>query len=175
MTVEMDMAAAPSAVVTYKLGDLYGALFYGWRRFLRLLIIIELLWIILSVGANVVDGATLAGAAAWLPLRLLGWGALALAALWFGLCPLLAYARIRRAGLLGPNRILLVDRGIRLVTPKADSVIYWPAIRRTVRTSSRLYLFLITAGAIIVPRRAFGAEGQFEAFVDATKERWNAR
>lgn len=165
-------ADLPPVEVTYTLADLYGALLYGWRRFVRILIIVELLWITLSVGVDLLNGATAARAFSAPNWTILGIGGVLLAAFWFGLCPLLGYFRIKRAGLLGPNRLTLSERGVRLESPKSESLIYWAAIRRMTLTASRLYLYLITYGTIIVPRRCFADESAFGAWAATARREW---
>jgi hypothetical protein len=96
----------------------------------------------------------------------LGWGALLIVAFWFGLCPFLAYLRVKRAGAGGPNTFALTDQGIRLQTPRSESVVYWNAVRRTVSNSQRLYLFFSSPGAIIVPRRSFASDDDFAKWID---------
>ena len=158
-------------VVTYRLADIYGAMLHGWRRLARLLIVVELLWIVLIVGINLADDATFYEAIRWIDWKLLLIGGLVLIAFWFGLCPLLGYWRIKGAGVLGPSRFSLVDRGIRIESPKAESVVYWSGIRRTIQTSSRFYLFLVTTGAIIIPRRAFDSDAAYRAWIDEAMRR----
>jgi len=158
--------------VTYRLSDIYGAYIHGWPRLIRLLIIIEILWMVLMIGVSLFDGWSLSGAIIWMNWRLLVFGGIALVAFWIVVCPLIGFWRAKRAGLLGPNEFSMVEKGIRAQTPKSDSVVYWSAIRRTVRTPSHFYLFLVTAGALIIPRRAFENEAAFGAFVNTAREDW---
>jgi hypothetical protein len=162
-----------TVTVTYNLADMYGAILHGWPRLLRILIILEIFWIVLFVGFDVANGTPLFQAMVWLNWKILGILGLAVVAVWFIVCPLIGYFRTKRAGVLGPNRFTLVDKGIRLETANADSTVYWPAVKRTVHTKSRFYLYLVTAGAIIVPRRAFDSEAGFHSFADAARRRWS--
>jgi hypothetical protein len=164
-------AANPSVVMTYRLGDLYGVILHSWRRLLRILIVLEIIWIVLFVGMDVLSGVPLLLAISWLNWKLLGILGVAVSLFWFGLCPLIAYFRVRLAGLLGPNTFTLVDRGLRVEAPNSDGVIYWPAIRRTVRSSNRYYMFLVSRGAFVIPLRAFPDRRAFEQFADLAERR----
>jgi hypothetical protein len=159
-------------VLTYTLPDIYAGLLHAWRRFLRMLIVVELFWIVLIIGVALLNGATVVESLSNLPWKLLVIGGVLLVVFWFGICPLIGYFRMRRSGVIGPNQVTVTDRGIKLVTPRAESLVYWSGIRRTVLTSERFYLFLVTAGAIIVPRRSFGDVSDFSSFAAAARQKW---
>jgi hypothetical protein len=158
--------ALPPIQVAYNLADMFGVQFHALGRFVRMFVIVELLWVALIVGVDLVDGVPTSWSIGHLPWKLLGWGALLIVAFWFGLCPFLAYLRVKRAGAGGPNTFALTDQGIRLQTPRSESVVYWNAVRRTVSNSQRLYLFFSSPGAIIVPRRSFASDDDFAKWID---------
>lgn len=89
-----------------------------------------------------------------------------------GLCPLFSYFRTRRQGLLGPNRFSFNDGGVRVESPKADSLVFWPTFKRVVFTKQRLFLFVTPASAFILPRRAFDNQAEFERWVEILRDHW---
>ena len=159
----------PPIRVAYNLADLFGVQFHSLARFVRIFVIVELLWIFLVVGVDAVDGVPFSWSIGHLPWTMLAWGALLIIAFWFLLCPFLAYLRVRRAGVGGPNTFALTDKGISLQTPKSESVVYWKAIRRTADNPRRLYLFLSSLGTLIVPRRSFVSDEEFSSWVVEAK------
>jgi len=161
--------ALPPIQIAYNLADMFGVQFHSLARFVRIFVIVELLWILLVVGADLIDGTPFSWSFAHLPWRLLGWGALLIVGFWFGLSPVLAYLRVRRAGAGGPNTFALTDNGIRLQTANSESVVYWNAVRRTSHNRQRLYLFFSSAGALVVPRRSFASDAQFLSWIDETE------
>ena len=116
--------ALPPVQVAYNLADMFGVQFHSLTRFIRIFVIVELLWVGIVIGLDAVAGAPLSWSIAHLPWKMLGWGALLIVAFWFGLCPFLAYMRVSRAGIGGPNTFALTDRSIRLQTAKSESVVY---------------------------------------------------
>jgi len=158
--------AFPPLEVAYNLADMFGVQFHSLARFVRMFFIVELLWVALIVGVDLVDGVPLSWSIAHLPWKLLGWGALLIVAFWFGLCPFLAYMRVKRGGVGGPNTFALTDQGVRLQTPRSESVVYWNAIRRMVRGRERLYLFFSSPGAIVIPRRSFASDAEFSSWIE---------
>ena len=158
----------PPIEVKYSLADMFGVQFHSWRRFLRVFVIVELLWIALIVGVDALDGIPLGWSFAHLPRKLLGWGTLLIAAFWFGLCPFLALLRIRRVGVGGPNTFELTEKGSRIQTAKSDSLVYSNAIHRTAQNSQRLYMFL-TTGTLVVPRRSFVSDQDYLKWVQETR------
>ena len=80
--------------VTYRLSDIYGAYIHGWPRLIRLLIIIEILWMVLMIGVSLFDGWSLSGAIIWMNWKLLVFGGIALVAFWIVVCPLIDSRRI---------------------------------------------------------------------------------
>ena len=156
----------PPIEVVYNLADMFGVQFHSLPRFVRMFVIVELVWVALIVGADLVGGVPFSWSISHLPWKLLGWGAVLIVAFWFGLCPFLAYMRIKRAGIDGPNTFALTDKGVRLQTARSESVIYWNAIRRTARDQQRFYLFFSNPGALIVPRRSFASDADFANWID---------
>ena len=158
----------PPIEVKYSLADMFGVQFHSLRRFLRMFVIVELMWIALIVGVDALDGVPLGWSVAHLPWKLLGWGTMLIAAFWFGLCPFLALLRIKRVGVGGPNAFELTEQGIRIQTAKSDSLVYWNAMRRTAHNSQRLYIFLVT-GTLVVPRRSFASDQDYLSWVQETQ------
>jgi hypothetical protein len=92
----------------------------------------------------------------------------------FGVCPLIGFFRAKRQGLLGPVQLTLSNEGVRVESRKGQSLVYWSAIPRTIATKSRLFLFIGSVTALVLPRRAFGDQKSFETAMSAAKSYWAA-
>ncbi len=159
--------------VTYRLADLFAVAIQSWRRILLIIILGEAVLFAVMVGlAVIIDGESLKEAVHWIPWKMLALVALVWIATFAVLSPVLGYARMRRQGSLGPHFYWLCDQGVRAETPSGRTLVYWSAFRRVFATKYRLYLFLRSRGALIMPRRAFDSEENFEAFAAAAREHW---
>ena len=168
-------SGAHTIEMSYRLGDLYAVMFQTWPRFLRVLLIAEVFWIVLIAIMNLFDGASMFEAVQWIYWPVLAWGALAVLVLWFGFCPIISYLRAKRRGFLGPVQISISERGVSIESHKIDSLVRWPAIRRVRRFQNRLFLFLTATSAFVVPRRAFQSDTEFETFADEADKCWRSR
>jgi hypothetical protein len=148
--------------ITYRLSDLYAVTLHAWRHFLRVPLILEAFWLAVMIVIDLIDGASILEAIRWIPWPLLGWAALALLAFWFGLCPPIRYVRARRTDTLGPTGLRLSESGIEIETANINSLVRWPAIKRIARSRNRTFLFVSSASAVILPRRAFDTNSQFD-------------
>lgn len=103
----------------------------------------------------------------WVP-ALLGW-----AASWVLVFPRMVRWRIGRsnrrflesdagAPALAPRTVQLDEQGVHSGMGDADSRIGWSAIHRVGRGPQHLFLYLDGRQALIVPRRAFAEESEFE-------------
>src|SRR5436190_4950483 len=157
---------------TYTVGDLYSVTIRSWRHILlRILISMGIMGLVFLAIPIVVDGATLRQSASWFPLELvLGLSAFLLLFI-VGICPSIFYIRMRRQGLLGPNRTSFSDEGVKVESTKAQSLVFWPAFNRIAVTKARLFMFTTPASAIILPKRAFQGEAEFEEWVDQAQRR----
>jgi hypothetical protein len=171
--VEESRKELPPITVTYGMGDLFAINFRAWRVYLRAFIIIEIFLVGVILIFPLLDGLSLSASLRiadwWLPPTI----GVPLVGFWFGICPLIGYFRSKRRGVLGPIRFSFSARGIDFVTPKAESLVYWSAVRRILRTERRLYLFLTASSAFILPRRAFATDHEFKAWHERSRSRWS--
>jgi hypothetical protein len=90
--------------------------------------------------------------------------------------PLLARRRMRRAvanlyregsnrALLGPRRLRLSPSGLSHSSELIETTAKWAAVEKIETNEQYACLYIAAAQAYIVPRRAFGDEAQFSAFV----------
>ena len=161
--------------VSYSLGDMYAVTFQSWRRLaLKILILFGVLIAAFIALPIIMDGESLRETVCWFPWGFyLGLVAFLLLFL-FGACPLISYFRLKRQGLLGPNQFEFSNDGVRLETRKGESLIYWSAVTRFVTTKNRLFLFIGPANALVLPRRAFGDQGSFNAVIANAKAQWSS-
>jgi len=161
--------------VSYTLGDIYAVTTQSWRRLaLRILILIGVLVAVFVVLPIVLDGLTFRESVRSFPWNFyFGLTAFLLLFL-FGASPLIGFFRAKRQNLLGPHQLTLSNEGVRVESPKGQSLVYWSAIQRTTATRSRLFLFIGPMSALIFPRRAFRDQTSFEAAIGEAKGLWTA-
>jgi hypothetical protein len=156
--------------ITYRLSDIALAIIMAWRRLLRVLVILEIFWAALMFGIGLMDGWPLRYAYHAIDWKVLAIGAIAVAVLWITICPVIGYARMKRARVLGPTSYEIVKKGLLVRSPAAESLVFWKTMHRTKKVWGRLFLFISPGGALIVSRRMFDTEAGFEQFVSAVKE-----
>ena len=95
-----------------------------------------------------------------------------------GISPKITAAKLgqRHFGMIARTRLPLTkgtwafttlsDDGVRVVSPLSDFLWRWPAIQKLSVTRSHVFAHTAGVGAIIIPRRAFADEAEFEAFVN---------
>lgn len=150
-----------SIETTYRLSDMFAVTMRAWRTYLRAFILLEIFFVGMIVVPGLIEGWGTAAV-----LRYADWvfpicAGLFLILAWFGLCPLLAYWRTKRQRALGPNRFRLESDGIRVEAPRAESLIYWPSVKRVIASRQRLFLFVTNSSALIIPRRSFDSDEEF--------------
>src|SRR5215213_5944016 len=115
-----------SIEVNYTLGDMYSVTMQSWRRLLfRIVVLIGILVAVFIALPMVLDRVSFRESVSWFPWNFyLGLTAFLVFFL-FGVCPLIAYFRSKRNGDLGPNRLKFSDEGVRIESPKGESLVYW--------------------------------------------------
>ena len=88
--------------------------------------------------------------------------------------PLMTMRTRRKTGWQMPMSIQLTTEGVSVSHPSQSLVAYWPAIQDVVVKRKRLFLFTTPACAIIVPRRAFASDEQFDRWVGEAEALWAA-
>jgi YcxB-like protein len=156
----------------YTLGDMYAVTLQTWRRpAARILILIGALVVIFLAIPVLFDGVSLQESIDWFPWLFYAGLTAFLLLFVFGACPLIAYYRSKCQEELGPNRFEFLDEGLRVQGPKAQSLVYWSAVKRVTATKNRLFIFIGPALAFIVPSRAFRDQAAFEAAFAEAKAR----
>jgi hypothetical protein len=85
-----------------------------------------------------------------------------------GLTALITYLSVisrKNKTLLSECSMILEDDKFISISENGRSEIQWKALQRVVVTWGYLFLYLSQAGAIIIPRRAFGSEQEWNGFV----------
>ena len=65
----------------------------------------------------------------------------------------------------GRHTMVLDDQGIRVCHPSGETINYWPAVEQILVSDAYLFLFTSSLGGYVVPRRAFMADTEFNAFL----------
>jgi hypothetical protein len=170
------MADAEAVETFYTAADMYAIAAQLWRRLAIRVIVLALIFFAVVVALPVVlDGVSFTRSVAWLPWRF-GAGLTALMLVYYlGICPLIGYLRLRRQrGGLGPHRFKLLEEGIGVEGSRGQSLVYWRGLKRVAATKHRIFLFLSPATALILPRRAFESDAQFDRWAERAKELWLA-
>ena len=78
----------------------------------------------------------------------------------------------RRNGLLREQVMTVADDCFRAESSRGKTEIRWSAVPKIRQTEGRLFVYLTRRQAFIVPRRAFEADEDFNAFAQAAKHHW---
>lgn len=76
----------------------------------------------------------------------------------------------KNKGLLGQKEIALTPAEVRTTGSMGMTAIAWLAVERVVVDGDALYIYISAVSAIVVPRRAFAQEAEFEAFVETARK-----
>src|SRR5215212_2803208 len=149
----------------------------AWRRTVLVVAIIVAMMAIVVAGLPVVlDGVSVQDSLAWVPWQICLWVGVVLLLFYFAACPLIGYARLKRQGLLGLHRFTLLDDGVRVESPRGETLAYWQGLKRVTATPSRLFLFVGPTMAFVLPRRAFHDPAEFDvAVADALRRYASSR
>ena len=80
---------------------------------------------------------------------------------------------LRRPGnakLLEPQRLEVMPQGFVQTTKISSSTILWSGVVKIAITRDHLFVYLLTASAIVVPRRAFAEEHEFGEFARTAEQ-----
>lgn len=78
----------------------------------------------------------------------------------------------RSKELRAPHSFAVTEEGLGIQAGEGRSVLKWSAISQLSVEAERLFVFASAASAYIVPRRAFAAPAEFEAFIEAARSEW---
>ena len=159
--------------VTYSAGDLLALNLVIWPFWVSVLAVIAALLVFVPMILLLISGYPLGDSivafdwsfAGLVLLILIGW---LIAASVFG------YVWRRWKGLHGPIVFALTEVGVNFRDRQMEGVVYWDGIKSVRLQGGRIFLFVGRKSALIIPRRAFGSNAEFDAFVSAAKERWKA-
>lgn len=138
------------------------------RRNLVLLSFAPLAFLLLDV----IDGAR--GLALVPPLISYVVIGLIIAIAFYFLIPHVQVWRRSRTGWSKPLAVSLTDKGIVTRHADQDSQFHWPAIKDVVEKRGRLFLFTTQSCAIILPRRVFVSDEQFNEWSRRALAYWSA-
>ena len=146
----------------------------AWRFWVGMVGVIVGMLALLPVIFALTDGRSLSHALAEIDLPYIALIAAILVA-WIVAASVLAYLWRRRKGQLGPIVFSLTREGVRLRNREMEGLVFWNAIRSVKTRADRTFLFLTSRSALIVPRRAFDSDDQFDAFTGIARDEWAKR
>jgi hypothetical protein len=159
------------AEVTYSAADIAALNMIIWKFWLGFIAIIAALLIAIPIIFSLLDGYSVAGALGsidWLFTIVV----ILILIAWVGVATVFSYWRRARKGLHGPIQFALAQEGLSFRSRQMEGVAFWQSIKSVKNRGGRLYLFISARVAFIIPRRAFGTEAAFDAFVAEAQERW---
>lgn len=161
--------------VVYAIGDIYAVTFQSWKRIVFKILSLFAILVGALIGLfSLMDGSSVVEQVQSFPWKFYSGLIASLLLFVFLVAPAISYLRARRRGLLGPHQISVLDDGIKVESPQGESLLYWSAITRLVATSKRLFLFVSPVNALIVPRRAFANQDDFDDSIVQARHRWKA-
>ena len=80
--------------------------------------------------------------------------------------------RRARNGWGRPMFVSLTPNGLAMRHPAQDSSYHWSAIKKVMTSRTRIFIFTTPVCAIILPRRVFSSDQQFEAWSQQAERYW---
>ena len=158
--------------VIYSGADIAVLNLMAWRFWVGMVGVIVGMLALLPVIFALTDGRSLSHALAEIDLPFIALIAAILVA-WIVAASVLAYLwRRRRKGPLGPIVFSLTGDGVRFRNREMEGLVFWNAIRSIKTRADRTFLFLTSRSALILPRRAFDTDDQFDAFTSIARDEW---
>ena len=158
-------------VVTYSARDIVVLNLVVWPFWAKLLAIIGALLILVPMLLRLLDDYPISDA-----ILDIDWTftaeVLVVLALWIVLVIAVAFWRQRRKGVLGPIEFVLTADGVSFHNRQMKGIVFWSAIERLKLRRGRLFLFMTQRSGLILPRRAFASDAEFEGFVAKAEQRW---
>lgn len=160
-----------SIEVAYTLGDLYALNLQMWRYWAILIAVLVAFIVCIQVLFSVLDGLNIFQAFMSIDWQFPSILVVVLAA-WILTTTFVGYwwSRWRRKFVL--TRFTVADDGISVKNSKAESLLFWSALKKVRSTRKRLFLFISSNHALILPRRCFSDEAEFDRWVEVSKRRW---
>jgi len=160
-------------VVTYSARDIVVLNLVVWPFWAKLLAIIGGLLILVPMLLRLLDDYPISDA-----ILDIDWAftleVLIALTIWIVVVIAVSYWRQRRKGLLGPIDFTQTPEGVSFRNRHMKGVVFWSGIKKIRLVRGRLFLFITQRSALILPRRDFGSDAEFDAFVGAAEERWKA-
>lgn len=73
--------------------------------------------------------------------------------------------------ILGPQEVGIETEGIRVKSEHHDALFRWPLIGPPETTEEHVFIMMDRIGGIIVPRRSFSSEAEWNGFIEAIQSR----
>ncbi|MDP9195337.1 MAG: YcxB family protein [Pseudomonadota bacterium] len=80
------------------------------------------------------------------------------------------FAKGKNRSIFGPWTITISPEHVLVETPWIRTTVAWPAIEKVERVRDDIYIYITTASAWSVPRRAFDSEATFQAFYNECRK-----
>jgi hypothetical protein len=170
----MDGQAIEPVEFTYSGGDVLILNLVIWRFWVTSILVIAVFMCSLSVGLLLFDGLDIRQAiivADWA----FTWKLVLVLAAWILIVSLLSNWWRARQESTGRITVALTPEGIKIRSRRMDGLVFWSAIKSLKVRFGRVFFFLTRRMAVIVPRRAFASDADFDAFAAAAREAWEHR
>jgi YcxB-like protein len=159
--------------LTYSVGDIMALNLMVWPFWISLVAILAVLLIATQVIFGLIDGFSLRATVRAIDWSFTGWMFLIIVA-WLITITVVTYCLRRKRGLHGSLRFRLRSDGVAVRNRQMDMVVFWSTIRAINVSRSRLFLLITRRSALIVPKRAFDSDTDFQAFVGTAEKYWRA-
>jgi hypothetical protein len=164
-------SAQETVEVTYSAADIGILNLAIWRFWANLVAGFAAVVILMPVIFALFDGYSVADAAFAIDWTFTAWIVVILV-IWTLVLTLLVYAVQRWRGLHGPIQFGLSEEGVTFRNRQMDGLVFWTTIKSIKVRGGRLFLFITRRSALILPRRVFHSDADFETFVAAAREHW---
>ena len=170
----MNPQEVPSVEVTYSAADIATLNIVIWRWWMMLIGILAAFLILVPIILALLDGYPLRETLAAIDWEFTGI-ILSCLVVWILLVSVFRYWLRRRAGLHGPIKFKLSEKGVTFRNREMDGAVFWTALKSIKQRNGRLFIFLTRRTAFVIPRSAFQSDVEFETFANAAREGWNQR
>jgi hypothetical protein len=157
--------------VTYSVGDIMALNLVIWPFWASVIAVIAALLVLVPMILLLISGYPLEAS-----IKAFDWSFTGLVLLiligWLIAVSVFGYAWRRWKGLHGPILFALSEAGVTIRNRQMEGVVYWDAIKSVMSRGGRIFVFINRKSALIIPRRAFGSDAEFEDFGASAEASW---
>jgi hypothetical protein len=173
MTAQHEGKSEGEVEVTYSAGDILALNLAIWRFWASVIAAIAALLVVAPIVLLLISGYPPRASIAAYDWSFAGLILLILVG-WLLAVSLLGYGWRRWQGLHGPILFALTETGVSFRNRQLQGSMYWDGIKAVRVRGGRIFVFAGRRSALIIPRRAFDGDGQFQAWADRAQGYWRA-